>query len=70
MDSTMIKLDLAKSVLHTHGVDRDGRTVLEKKLHRGQMLHFFSKPSPCLIGVELARRCITGRPRFRQWAAR
>lgn len=47
-----IGLDLAKSVFQAHGVDESGATVLVKKLHRKQMLPFFSKLSPCLIGVE------------------
>src|SRR5204863_2719161 len=41
-------LDLAKSVFQAHGVDENGATVLVKKLHRKQMLAFFSKLSPCL----------------------
>jgi len=45
-------LDLAKSVFQAHGVDADGKTVLVKKLHRKQMLPFFSKLPPCLIGIE------------------
>jgi len=47
-----IGLDLAKSVFQAHGVDADGKTVLVKRLHRKQMLPFFSKLPPCLIGVE------------------
>ncbi len=47
-----IGLDLAKSVFQAHGVDENGATVLVKKLHRKQMLPFFSKLSPCLIGIE------------------
>ena len=47
-----IGLDLAKSVCQAHGVDADGKTVLVKRLHRKQMLPFFSKLPPCLIGVE------------------
>ena len=47
-----IGLDLAKSVFQAHGVDENGATVLMKKLHRKQMLPFFSKLSPCLIGIE------------------
>ncbi|MET3889353.1 transposase [Bosea sp. OAE506] len=45
-------LDLAKSIFQAHGVDERGATVLVKKLHRKQMLPFFSKLPPCLIGVE------------------
>lgn len=52
MRMTTIGLDLAKSVFQVHGVDEDGRAVLVKKLHRKQMLPFFSKLPPCLIGVE------------------
>lgn len=47
-----IGLDLAKSIFQAHGVDENGATVLVKKLHRKQMLPFFSKLSPCLIGIE------------------
>lgn len=47
-----IGLDLAKSVFQAHGVDETGATVLVKRLHRKQMLPFFSKLPPCLIGVE------------------
>ncbi len=47
-----IGLDLAKSIFQAHGVDERGATVLVKKLHRKQMLPFFSKLPPCLIGVE------------------
>ena len=49
---TTIGLDLAKSVFQAHGVDENGATVLVKRLHRKQMLPFFSKLLPCLIGVE------------------
>lgn len=45
-------LDLAKSVFQAHGVDESGAAVLVKKLHRKQMLPFFSKLPPCRIGVE------------------
>lgn len=52
MAISAIGLDLAKSVFQAHGVDESGTTVLTKKLHRKQMLPFFSKLAPCLIGVE------------------
>ena len=52
MNIATIGLDLAKSVFQAHGVDGAGKTVLVKKLHRKQMLPFFSKLPPCLIGVE------------------
>ena len=52
MAITTIGLDLAKSVFQVHGVDEAGATVLTKRLHRKQMLPFFSKLPPCLIGME------------------
>jgi transposase len=47
-----IGLDLAKSVFQAHGVDERGAATLTKRLHRKQMLPFFSKLPPCLIGIE------------------
>lgn len=52
MTIRIIGLDLAKSVFQAHGVDAAGARVLVKRLHRKQMLPFFSKLPPCLIGVE------------------
>lgn len=52
MTITTIGLDLAKSVFQAHGIDEAGATVLVKKLHRKQMLPFFSKLQPCLIAME------------------
>ncbi|NJO34136.1 MAG: IS110 family transposase [Rhodospirillales bacterium] len=52
MTITTIGLDLAKSVFQAHGIDENGDTVLVKRLHRKQMRPFFSKLSPCLIGME------------------
>lgn len=52
MTITTLGLDLAKSVFQAHGIDESGATVLVKKLQRKQMLPFFSKLPPCLIGVE------------------
>lgn len=52
MTITTIGLDLAKSVFQAHGVDENGAAVLVKRLHRKQMLPFFSKLPPCLVGVE------------------
>lgn len=47
-----IGLDLAKSVFQAQGVDEAGGAALVKKLHRKEMVPFFSKLPPCLIGVE------------------
>ena len=49
---TTIGLDLAKHVFQVHGVDAEGATVLRKQLRRGQVLAFFSRLPPCLVGLE------------------
>ncbi len=52
MKITTIGLDIAKSVFQAHGIDKDGTVVLMKRMHRKQMLPFFSKLPSCLIGIE------------------
>lgn len=47
-----IGLDLAKSVFQVHGVDSDGAVVLRRQLRRSQVLAFFERLSPCLVGME------------------
>jgi transposase len=47
-----IGLDLAKQVFQVHGVDGEDRVVLKRQLRRQQMLAFFGKIEPCLIGME------------------
>src|ERR1051325_6743569 len=49
---TTIGLDLAKQVFQVHGIDPDGTTVLRKQLRRSQVLSFFSRLAPCLVGME------------------
>ena len=49
---TIIGLDLAKSVFQVHGVCADGMAVLRRQLRRGQVLAFFARLEPCLIGME------------------
>ena len=52
MQISTIGLDLAKSVFQVHGVDASGEVVAAKALRRGQVLTFFSKLPPCLVGME------------------
>ena len=49
---TTIGLDTAKSVFQVHGVDNRHETVIRRQLKRRQVLPFFAKLSPCLIGIE------------------
>ena len=63
---TTIGLDLAKQVFQVHGIDADGTTVLRKQLRRSQVLSFFSRLAPCLVGMEA---CATAHYWARELAA-
>jgi transposase len=52
MQATTIGVDLAKTVFQIHGVDAVGAIVVRRQLRRGQMIDFFRKIAPCLIGME------------------
>jgi transposase len=47
-----IGLDLAKSVFQVHGVDAEGCVVVRRQLRRSQVLSFFERIGPCLVGME------------------
>src|SRR5262249_5259390 len=49
---TTIGLDLAKKVFHVHGVDFAGNVVVARRLKRKEVLAFFAKLTPCLVGME------------------
>jgi len=49
---TTVGLDLAKSVVQVHGVTADGAVVVRRQVKRAQLLLFFSRLRPCLIGME------------------
>ncbi len=49
---TTVGVDLAKSVFQIHGVDAEGSVVLRRQLRRNQMLEFFQRLAPCLVGIE------------------
>ncbi|MGE3691853.1 MAG: IS110 family transposase [Novosphingobium sp.] len=52
MNVSTIGIDLAKSVFQLHGVDGEGRVVLEKKVKRAAFLKTLEKLPPCLVGME------------------
>ncbi|WIJ27015.1 IS110 family transposase [Devosia sp. RR2S18] len=52
MQVTTVGLDLAKRVFQVHAVDASGGVVVRKALRRSQVLPFFAKLPPCLIGME------------------
>jgi len=47
-----IGLDIAKNVFQVHGVDAAGEIVLRQKLRRSDLLVFFERTEPCLVGIE------------------
>jgi transposase len=42
----------AKTVFQVHGVDERGKTVLRKVLKRAEVMSFFARLVPCLVGME------------------
>lgn len=52
MNIKRIGIDLAKQVFQLHGVDGQEKVVLRKQLRRVQLLDYFMKLPPCLIGME------------------
>jgi transposase len=52
MEITTVGLDLAKRVFQVHAVDTSGGVAIRKMLRRAQVLPFFAKLPPCLVGME------------------
>ena len=52
MQVSTIGVDLAKNVFQMHGVDSVGNVVISRQLRRKQVIDFFSKMPPCLVGME------------------
>jgi transposase len=52
MKIATVGVDLAKNVIQVHGADEHGKAVMKKPLKRGQVLPFFARLEPCLIGME------------------
>ena len=44
--------DIAKRVFQVHGVDAAGAVVYRHQLRRTEVLKFFAKLAPCLVGLE------------------
>lgn len=49
---TTIGLDLAKHVFQVHAIDAAGHVVVTRALRRKDVLAFFERLRPCLIGME------------------
>lgn len=49
---TTIGLDLAKQVFQAFGADAEGEPLFNRKLRRAEVLRFFERLPPCLVGME------------------
>jgi hypothetical protein len=47
-----IGLDFAKYVFQVHGVDKTGQVAVRRQLRRSDMIKFFTKFPPCVVGME------------------
>lgn len=47
-----IGFDLAKSLFQVHGINEQEAPVLRRQLKRSQVLEFFTRLEPCLVGME------------------
>jgi transposase len=52
MKTIMIGVDLAKNVFQVHGIGKAGEVVIRRRLRRGQVLGFFAKLEPVVVGME------------------
>lgn len=52
MQAIRFGIDLAKKVIQVHGVDAADRVVAQRQLRRSQVLDFFARRPPALIGME------------------
>ena len=52
MQVTTVGLDLAKNIFQVHGITAEGSVAFNRALRRGQVLRFFEKLAPCLVGIE------------------
>ena len=56
-----IGMDTSKQFFQLHGVDAAEQVVLRKQLRRSQVLEFFAKLEPTVIGMEACGDRIIGR---------
>ena len=52
MHAVTIGLDIAKHWFQAHGVNASGEAVVRRKLRRAEVVEFFRKQPPCLVGIE------------------
>lgn len=52
VEVSTIGLDIAKNVFRVHGVDAAGQVVIHRQLRRIEVVKFFARLAPCLVGME------------------
>jgi transposase len=52
MKTTTVGLDLAKNVFQVHAIDEAGEVIVRRALRRRQVLPFFERLAPSLVGME------------------
>jgi transposase len=52
IEVSMIGLDIAKHVFQVHGINQAGEVVLRRQLRRVEVVKFFAKLAPCVVGLE------------------
>jgi len=52
MHAVTIGLDIAKHWFQVHGVNAAGEVVVRRKLRRAEVVAFFRKQPPCVVGIE------------------
>ena len=52
MHITTIGLDLAKHWFQIYGVNAAGKVVARRRLRRTEVVAFFRRQEPCLVGME------------------
>ncbi len=52
MKTTTVGLDLAKNVFQVHAIDAAGEVTVGRALRRRQVIPFFERLEPCLVGME------------------
>ncbi len=66
MKVTTMGIDLAKNVFQVHGVEANGRVVLNVAIKRAKLMQFIAQQAPCLIGLEACGSSHYWARRFRE----
>lgn len=54
---TLIGLDLAKNIFRVNAVDKHGKRIMNKNIHRGSMVTFFANLTSCTVAMEACSSC-------------